>query len=379
MSKHIEFLKNLDKGFYQEARVQGKTAGQLMAELVQPEDPEVEKVYQRMLKRYKAEDNGGGFALRLRQFAEQTAALQKCLQERGIRIKGAGADRVEKFFVSSTDTALFPSVIGNQIVAGMLDTSLVDRLAMFDINVNSHSVEKVSLSDTSDDRTLKFTGEGANMPKTKIERAEGINRLYKYGRVLEWTYESARLMSINLVTAFLQKVGRQVGIDETDDMIETLIAGDGTTGSAITDSNDLDAEVSETTDYDELTRIMLAFPAGYEMTDAIVGDTLLRTVLNLSEVKDPDMNYRVLERGLRSLEMFGAMWHRWRSSGAPSFASDNILAIDNRSAIGILRVGDFLEESDRIIDRQINQLAMSEWVGYQKFDNEAVVLFDGTA
>jgi hypothetical protein len=379
MSKTKEFLKNLDKGFYQEAKAKGVTAGALLAEQIQPEEPEVEKVYARMVTKYRAETAGDGFLVRLQQFAEETAALQKCLQEAGIRIKGPRADKGEKFFASADNTALFPSVVSNQIIAGQLDTSLVERLAFSDRTVTQHSVDKVTLSDTSDDRTLKFTGEGANMPKTKVTRAEGTVRLYKYGRVFEYSYESARLMSLNLITAFLQKVGRQVGIDETDDLIETLIAGDGTTGSAITDSNDIDAEVTTVTDYDELVRIMLAFPAGYNMTDAIVGDTLLRTVLNLAEVKDPQVDYRVLERGLPALTMFGAMWHRWRSSGAPSFASDNIVAIDNRSAVEVLREGDFLEESDRIIDRSLNQIAMSEWVGYAKGDNNATQLYDGTA
>lgn len=388
MSKVESFLKNLDRGFYDDARkgvdegngnFRKVSAGEYLAMQVDPEEPEVDKVYGRMLKRYKQADDLSYRAMRLRQFARETCALQKCLEVRGIRVKGGAADRVEKFYGSAIDTALFPTVMSNMIISGALDVGLVDRLAAMEDRVTSHAVEVVRLSDTAEDRTLKFTGEGANMPKTKIQTAEGLVKLYKYGRVLEWTYESTRLLRLNVIAAFLAKLGRQIAIDETDDLIEVLIAGDGTTGSAITDSNDIDAEVSGTTDYDELIRIMLAFPAGYDMTDAIVGDTLLRTILNLTEVKDPEVDYKVLERGLQAINMMGAMWHRWRSTGAPSFASDNILAVDNRSAIAVLREGDFIEESDKIIDRQINQLAMSQWTGYQKLDFNATQLYDGTA
>lgn len=379
MSATTEFLKNVGKGFYQEAKAEKKTAGQKLAEIIRPEAPEVAPVYSRLQKRFRVSDDGGYFAARVYAFAEETAALQKCLEECGIRIKGPWADRGEKFFATTTNTALFPAVMSNQIIAGMLDTSLADRLAAFDRRVDSHSVEKVTLSDTEDARTLKFTGEGAHMPKTTVSRAEGIVKLYKYGRVFEYSYESARLMSMNLITEFLQRIGRQVGIDETDDLIETLIAGDGTTGSAITDSNDLDAEVSGTLDYDELVRLFLAFPAGYRMSDAVFGDTLLRTTVNLAEVRDPQAGFRVLQDGVQELQIMGATWHRWRSTGAPSFATDNILGIDRRNAVGILREGDFLEESDRIIDRQLNQTAMSQWVGYEKLDNSATQLLDVTA
>lgn len=379
MSKVKEFLKNLDRGFYKDAHAAKKSAGQYLAEQVEPEEPEVDRVYQRMLKRYRAEDDGSYRARRVADFAEETAALEKCLRERGIRTAGSRSDRVEKFYSTTTDTALFPAFMSNQIQAGMLDVGLVDELAASDEQVEAHAVEKVSLADTAADRTLKFTGEGANMPKTKIVTAEGLVRLYKYGRVLEYTYEAARLLRNNVIAAFMQRMGAQIAIDETDDLLETLIAGDGTTGSAITDSNDLDAEVSGTTDYDELIRLFLAFPAGYRMTNAVVGDALLRTVLNLAEVRDPQAGYRVLQDGVEEFRMFGATWHRWRSDGAPSFETDNIVAVDRRNAVGILREGDFLEESDRIIDRQLNQTAMSQWVGYQKIDNSATVLYDGTA
>lgn len=379
MSKIKEFLANLDKGFYREARVQGLTAGAFLAEKIDPEPDEVQPAYERVLKKHRATDDGGYFAGRLYQHAAETVALGKCLQERGIRVRAPHASRGEKFFGSATDTALFPAFISNRIQAGILATSLAERLVATDEMVTTHSVEKVTLDDTAEDRTLKFTGEGANMPKTKIVKSEGIVKLYKYGRVLEYTYESARLMRVNLIALFLERMGAQMGIDQTDDLIETLIAGDGTTGSAITDSNDLDAEVSGTLDFDELIRINLAFSVGYRATEVIVADTLLRTALNLAELKDPQAGYRIAQDGPQEFQVMGARWNRWTSAGAPSFASDNILAVDTRNAVGVLREGDFLEESDRIIDRQLNQTAMSEWVGYQKLDNAAVVLYDGTA
>ena len=49
-----------------------------------------------------------------------------------------------------------------------------------------------------------------------------------------------------------------------------------------------------------------------------------------------------------------------------------------RYAVKVLREGDFLEESDQIIDRQINLRTMSEWVGYANLDDDARECLDIT-
>lgn len=377
MSNLNTFLNNVDKGLYYQARKEKLTPAAFVAREVQPEPDEVAPVYQRLLKRYKAEDDGGNFSWALRQHAEELAALEKCFEARDIRVRGPYADNVEKFYSSTNDTALFPVFLATEIIAGLLATSLAPRLAALDQRINSHIAEKVTMSEAAADRTLKFTGEGAAMPKTKITTTEGNVTLYKYGRVLEFTYEAARLQSLDVIGLFMQRMGEQMGIDETDDLIEVLIAGDGTSSSAVTDT---DAEASGTLDYDELIRLFQAFPSGYNMSDAIINDTNTRTILNMAEFKDPLVQVKFQDRGLNSgqIPILGATFHRWTSTGSTSFSTDRILAVDRRRAVKILREGDLLEEADRIIDQQINQRAMSEWVGYMKLDNNCTQCLDIT-
>lgn len=373
MSKVKEFLKNVDKGFYHEARKGGLTPGQFLARQIEPTEEEVGKTFARLLKQYKVDDDGGFRALTIRDFAEEKAALNAVLRERKIR----RSDSVEKaFFASENDSALFPVFLATQIIAGQLAGSLVPRLAATEERIDSGIAEKITMNETEGDRQLKFTGEGATLPKTKLSRAEGQVQVFKYGRVLEWTYETARRMKLDIISLFLQRMGIQMGIDETDDLIEVLIAGDGTSGSGVTDT---DAEVSGTLDYDELIRIFQAFPKGYRMTDAVINDTNIRTILNLPEFKDPLIQLRFQENGIDdSFPILGATAHRWTSANATSFSTDRILAVDRRFAIKVLVEGDMMDESDRIIDKQINQRAMSYNKGFMKLDNNSTQCLDIT-
>lgn len=367
-------ILSLDKGFYHEARVKGIPPLTYLTDQVAPEPPEIEAVTSRVFRRFRQKDDDSGRAQMLRQYAYDICGLEKEFAARGIRTKGPGADTVEKLFVSSNDTPLFPAFLASQIIAGILAASLVPRLAATEMRINSHVAEKITIADTAADRTLRWVGEGADLPKTRIARAEGSITLYKYGRLLEVSYESVRLMHLDILGLFLMRMGMQIGIDQTDDAIETLIAGDGTSGSAVTDT---DAEVSGVLDYDELVRLNLAFPIGYQMTDAVVNDVNLRAILNMPEFKDPMAGMRFQQTGEFPTPM-GAQWHRWTSTGSASFSTGRILAVDNRGALALFREDTLLEESDRLIDKQLERRAMSEWVGWMKLDNAATQSLDIT-
>lgn len=376
MSKTHDILKNIDKGFFHDARLRGMTPGAFLAQQVEPEAPETEKVYQRLLKRYQAADDASFRAFMLRQYAEEVTALEKCFAERGIRAAGPYCDTVEKaFFSSANDSALFPVFLATELIAGQLAGSLVPRLAAMEQRINAHVAEKVTMSEVAADRTLKFTGEGASLPKTSISKTTGNVTLFKYGRLLEWTYESARLMTLDIVGRFIQRMGIQIGVDETDDLIEALIAGDGTASSAVTDT---DADATGVLDWDEWIKLYQAAPIGYTFNEAVCNDTNLRTTFNLAEFKDPLAGYNVQRDGLAEPRIFGMRVNRWASTGSASFSTDRILTVDSRFAVKVIREGDLLEEADRIIDKQLNQRAMSEWVGYMKLDNSATGCLDIT-
>jgi hypothetical protein len=359
-------VKDLDRGFYEEARRQEKHPLALLTELVNPEPPEVEAIERRLATKFPQLLPGSPLAQNVADWAYMVAGLEKELAVRGIR----RGDTVEKAFFTSANgpnQPLFPVFLASQIIAGQMAGSLVPRLVASELRINSHVQEKVTVSDTPATRQLKAVGEGQDLPKTTISRTNGSIALTKYGRMLEASYESVRLLHLDILSLQLHRMGRQIGIDESDDLIETLISGDGTAGSAI---SFITAQSAGVLNYDELVRLFLAFPVGYQMRHAIINDTLLRTILNLAEFKDPMAGFHFTRDGVLPGPM-GAEWHRWSSTGSAGFGTDRILAVDDRMAVVLYREGDLLEEADQLIDKQIARRTMSEWVGFAKWDNAA--------
>ena len=357
-------VKDLDRGFYEEARRQGKHPLALLTELVNPEPPEIAAVEKRLAGRFPQMTAGSPLAQNVADWAYLVTGLEKEMAARGI---GRG-DTVEKAFFSSANgpnQPLFPVFLASQIIAGQMAGSLVPMLVASELRINSHVQEKVTITDTPASRGTKRITEGQDLPKTTITHSGSSIPLNKYGRLLEATYESVRLMHLDILALQLQRMGQQIGVDQTDDLIETLISGDTTPNSAITFTT---ATTPGVLNYDELARLFLAFPIGYQMRRAIINDTQLRVILNLPEFKDPVAGFRFTREGVLPGPM-GASWHRWTSTNSPAFGADRILAVDDRLAVVLYREGDLLEEADQLIDKQIHRRTLSEWIGFMKMDN----------
>lgn len=364
-------IKDLDRGFYEQARAENRNPLALMTDLIAPEPDQLAAVKGQVLHRWGLTPEvlkSGGQTLEqnVDDLTYLFAGLALEMQARGIR----GDMTVENAFFSSAhgpNQPLFPVYLASQIIAGQMAGSLVPYLCASVIPINSMVQEKVTSTDTESTRELGVVAEGAALPKTTISRSNGSIQLVKYGRELDFTYESVRLLHLDIIGLLFQRMGRQLGISESNDVIETLLAGDGNSGTAVTYTT---AEVANTLDYDELVRLFQAFPIGYQMRQAVTNDTLQRTILNMSEFKDPMAGFKFSSQGVLPGPM-GANWHRWTSTGSSSFGTDRILAVDDRAAAVCYTMGDMLEEADQLIDRQIHRRTMSYFRGIMKWENDA--------
>src|ERR1043166_9373998 len=183
-------VKDIDKGFYETAREKGVHPLVYLTDLVRPEEPEVREMTARVRARVGAERKfpaavlDGPLSPRIQEVGYMLCGLEKELAVRGIRPE----DTVEKAFFSSANgpnQPLFPVFLASKVIQGQLATSLVPFLTATEIRIGSHVQEKITISDSTDTRQLKNIGEGADLPKTTIDRANGNITLYKYGRMLE--------------------------------------------------------------------------------------------------------------------------------------------------------------------------------------------------
>jgi hypothetical protein len=357
-------VKDIDKGFYEEARQKNVHPLTLLTQLVNPEPPEIDRIAERMLARCGWKWAGTPYEDRVRDWAYMVAGLEKELEVRGI----SRSDTVEKAFFASSNAAgtqgLFPAFLASQIIAGQLAVSLVPVCCLSEVRINSHVQEKVQITDTTSTRQTRHITEGQDMPKTTIAKLQGSIALQKYGRMLEATYETVRLMHLDIISLQLQRMGRQIGIDETDDMIETMQAGDGNAGSANTP---VAVQTAGTLTYTDVVSLWQQFPIGYEMRQVITNDTELKNILTMAEFKDPMAGFHFARTGVLPGPL-GSTWHRWTSTGSATFGTNRILAVDDRLAMVLYREGDLLEEADQLIDKQIHRRTMSEWVGFMVWD-----------
>jgi hypothetical protein len=389
-------LSNMDRGFYKQAATGVDDAGNryklsgygYLSKLFEQKGlvPSAEEMNERIKRLMfkcnyvgKAAENISDTALQsIRTYAWESWALEKALEDAGIRVKGATADRFEKFFATTASTILFPAYVESQIMMGMLAAPLLGELIATETNIDSHTYQALWFTDVVADQQLNVVGEGAVLPTTQITTAERSITLTKYGRMLEASYEALRLQRLNVVSVMLQRIGYRIALDETDDAITCLISGDGNTGSGFTNATDIDADVQGTLDYDELVKLYLGFAEGYNFTTAVTRDANIRTILNMAEFKDPTAGFTFQRNGVLPGPM-GASWHRWNSTGTTALTAMGILGIDNSIALEQVTEQGVMTESDKLIDRQIERTAITKWTGFSNIDYSAKQYLDVNA
>jgi hypothetical protein len=369
-------IGNVDKGFYAEAQQKGTTALAALTQLVAPEPPQyaelAEKAWRRGPMGRMPIDKGSPYWTACENYAYDLAGLNECMKAAGIR----RSDTVEKAFFSSSNASgtqgLFPAFLASQIIAGQMATSLVPMICLSEVRINSHVQEKVKITDTTATRQLNWIDEGQDIPKTTISKSTGSITLHKYGRMLEATYETVRLLHLDIISLQLQRMGRQVGIDETDTLLETAVTGDGNSSSSGTSAN---TAVSGTLAYTDLVTHWQTFAIGYEQRHSVAPDALIANLVNMAEFKDHLQGFDFLRTGAIP-GPFGSTWHRWTSTGSAGYGTTKVVSFDDRVAMVMYREGDLLEEADQLIDKQLHRRSMTEWVGFMTWDTAGIQILD---
>ena len=161
MAYHYENLK-LEKGMYGRG---GKTFSQTLEEL----DPS---------------ENYRGTAL------EGMDAFQRQLKRFDIHVKGAGSDRVEKFFHTSDSAVLFPEFVSRVVRQGMEEGSILPAITATVTYFDGMDYRSIASVPGDEEKALKRVEEGAVIPETHVRSQENLVRLHKRGRMLVASYEA---------------------------------------------------------------------------------------------------------------------------------------------------------------------------------------------
>ena len=149
MAYHYENLK-LEKGMYGQS-------GRSFAQTLEALDPS---------------ENYKGTSL------EGLDAFQRQLKRFDIKVKGAGSDRVEKFFWSTESAVLFPEFVSRVVRQGMEEESILPDITATVTNFDGMDYRSIASTPTEEEKKLKRVEEGAQIPQTTIHTQEYLVRLH---------------------------------------------------------------------------------------------------------------------------------------------------------------------------------------------------------
>lgn len=373
-------LKELDNGFYETAAGEGKPGINLLAEK-DPSPPEhVDLVHARKLQDLGVDPVKQANRCReLRDWSEKAATLERHLIA-CTKFKDAGGLRhaaVKDFFSAVDSAVLFPAWIESQVQLGRLRTAFVEDIVFETENVDTTSVIVLYFNDSEAERSLKKISEGSELPVIKVTKGEQTINLYKYGATLQVSYETLAQRRVDAFGTYVQRVGVQIGIDAMDQLMHIAIAGDGSTfgGTAESNSTDVDVTTAGTILSSDMARWFVNPEDPYLLDFAVMGKTDQALLMDLAEFKDPDVAASLNQRGFPSY--LNMTYRRWTGGVTGSSYVDRlIVGFDTRSAMRRLLYGSMLTEADKLITRQVERTAISETVGYQKWDANAVQVLD---
>lgn len=337
----------LEKGMYTTAMSKGQTLTQLLEE----------------------EDSS-------KNYDDGLDAFERQLKRFDIRVKGPGVDVIEKFFATNDSAVLFPEYVNRTVLIGLEQANILPDIVATTTPIDSDTYRSIYMDDgesAKERKGLKRVGEGGQLPVTTIKTKEEVTNIFKYGRLLQASYEALRRKKLNVFEIFLRQMGRQIALDMAYDAIGVIINGDGNDNAADTFKIG-DATIGGTAGkltYDEYIAFWAEFDP-YEMNTVLAPKVQLKDILTLAEFKDPQAGFTFQKDG-KLISPLGAKLVR--SDQVKELGVEGIVGLDKGLCLEEVMEQSVTTEFDKLIDKQFERTAISRVGGFNKlFQPAAKVL-----
>ncbi len=275
---------------------------------------------------------------------ENLDAFERQLKRYNIKVCGSECDRVEKFF-SSTDTAvLFPEYVARCISKGFDDKIIASITA-----VKTVSESGQYLGCTMDDSAeYTTTAQTASLPAATVKESTTATVLEKFGRLINASYESVRKQRLDVFGVMLRSVGVKLAAAVAKKAVAVLVQN----ATAIT---------ATSLTYASLAELYGAFDC-FDMTTVIANPAIASKIAAMDQLKETraDANGQIILP-------FGSELIK-----TPAVANNTIIGIDKNFALEFITSSGLVMETDKLIDRQLDQIAVSITCGFRKITPDAV-------
>lgn len=261
----------------------------------------------------------------------------------------------------------------------------VGALVAMTIGIRGNTYQNFYLTDVTAQERMVRVGEAAEIPRVSLVGSDHTTKLYKYGRVVERSYEAIRRMQIDLLRLHIMQLASQTEADKVSAAMAIIVAGDGNSNTAATSYNltTLDsAATAGTLSLKGWLAFKMKFANPYQMTTALAQEAvaLQMQLLNVGSANVPLVSvqaqsgfggFTAINPGLRDNVALG-----W-TSDAPTL---KIVAFDRRVALIYLQeIGSDIQEVERYATRQVESLTLSEVNGFAVMNASGSKILDVNA
>ena len=282
---------------------------------------------------------------------EKLDAFERQLKRFNIRINGQDCDCVEKFFSTTETAVLFPEFVTRCIRKGFNETVLRSVCAAKTVCASSQYLGCV----LNDSAAYAATSQAAQLPEATVREGTEATVLSKFGRLISASYEAVRQQRLDVFGVMLRSVGVRLAVSVVKEAVDVLV-------------DDLTPITTSALTYDDLAALYGEFDC-FDMTTVITSPELASKIAAMEQLKDCSAN-----ADGKLMLPFGSELIK-----TSAVDSDTIIGIDRDFALEFITSTDLVMETDKLIDRQLDQMTVSITCGFRRITPDAVKVLTVTA
>ena len=284
-------------------------------------------------------------------------AYQRQLKRFGIRPSGPNSSVVGKFFATTDGAVLFPEYVSRAVRYGMEEASFLPDIVAATTNIDSMDYRVMDLNMSSSEAEMQIIDEGDELDTSDFTVSDRTIRLKKRGRMIETSYDVLRFQRLDIVAIALKRIGANLAQSLMADAIDVLINGD-------VESANNGAEIvglaGETYTYADLIDFWNEL-APYELNTILAAPDVTAQLLKMTELKDAAAGLNFHGTG-KLITPFGANLIRTSHITTEGM----MIGLDKNCALEMVKVGDIETDYGKLVDHQLEQIAVTAITGFAK-------------
>ena len=271
-------------------------------------------------------------------------AYERQLKRFNIRVNGTECDMVEKFFASTETAVLFPEFVSRSIKKGFDETVLNTITAVRTVSESSQYLGCV----LDDSTAYGTTAQTVALPASTVTEGTTAVTLEKIGRLINASYEAIRKQRLDVFGVMLRSIGIKLANTVVGKAVTALKAdAAGVTTSSLS--------------YSDLADLYGKFD-NFNMTTVLASPAIAAKIAAMDQMKDA------------RAKADGKMFLPFGSELVKSAAVDDatVIGLDRDFALEFITSTGLVLETDKLIDRQLDQITVSVTCGFRKVTPDAV-------